>query len=58
MYFAAISYILCHFRIFMVICYIFPNFGTLYQEKSGNPEAEPLFSSLRPPEQREFDHLI
>jgi hypothetical protein len=23
--------------------YIFPRFGTLYQEKSGNPELKPLF---------------
>jgi hypothetical protein len=25
---------------FMVICYIFPRFGMLYQEKSGNPEPD------------------
>jgi hypothetical protein len=33
-YFAAIWYILW---IFLAISYIFPHFGMLYQEKSGNP---------------------
>jgi hypothetical protein len=30
----------------MVIWYIFPSFGMLHQEKSGNPEFEPLKNPL------------
>jgi hypothetical protein len=36
-YVVAIWYLLWLFGIFLVIWYIFPVFGTLYQEKSGNP---------------------
>jgi hypothetical protein len=35
--FPAIWYILGHFCKFMVIWFIFPRFGILYHEKSGNP---------------------
>jgi hypothetical protein len=35
-----------HLVHFAVIWYIFPRFGMLYQEKSGNPAAHPLFVSL------------
>jgi hypothetical protein len=38
------SDILCgHLVNFMVICYIFPRFGILYKEKSGNPAPEGSF---------------
>jgi hypothetical protein len=30
-------YLLCPFVHFVVIWYIFPHFGILFQEKSGNP---------------------
>jgi hypothetical protein len=36
-YFAAIGNILWPYGIFVVIWYIIPRFGTLDQEKSGNP---------------------
>jgi hypothetical protein len=36
-YYAAIWYILWPFGDVLVIWYIFPRFGILYQEKSGNP---------------------
>jgi hypothetical protein len=36
-YFTANWYIVWAFGNFLVICYIFPHFGILYQEKSGNP---------------------
>jgi hypothetical protein len=36
-YFTAICYIFRPFGNFVVICYILPLFGTLHQEKSGNP---------------------
>jgi hypothetical protein len=36
-YFTATWYILCLLGIIMVIWYIFPRFGTLNQEKFGNP---------------------
>jgi hypothetical protein len=36
-YFTAIRNILWPCGIFVVIGYIFPHFGMLYQEKSGNP---------------------
>jgi hypothetical protein len=36
-YFTAIGYILWAFGNLLVIWYIFPHFGVLYQEKSGNP---------------------
>jgi hypothetical protein len=36
-YFMAIGNILWSFGIFVVIWYIFPRFGILYLEKSGNP---------------------
>jgi hypothetical protein len=32
-----------HLVYVMVICYIFPHFGKLYQEKSGNPGFKPKF---------------
>jgi hypothetical protein len=31
-----------HLVYFVVICYIFPHVGILYEEKSGNPNVEPL----------------
>jgi hypothetical protein len=37
-YFIAIWYILWQFDIFVCHLVIFPSFGMLYQEKSGNPE--------------------
>jgi hypothetical protein len=36
-YITAIGYVLCTFGHFVVIWYIIPRFGTLYQENSGNP---------------------
>jgi hypothetical protein len=36
-YLTAIGYTFWPFGIFMVIWYIFPRFGMLHQEKSGNP---------------------
>jgi hypothetical protein len=36
-YITAIGYVLCTFGHFVVIWYIIPHFGILYQEKSGNP---------------------
>jgi hypothetical protein len=36
-YFTVIGSILWPFGIFVVIWYIFPRFGMLYQEKSANP---------------------
>jgi hypothetical protein len=38
-YFIAISYILWPFGNFLVIRYIFPHFGALCQEKSGNHDS-------------------
>jgi hypothetical protein len=38
-YFTVIWYILWPFGNFVVILYIFPRFGILCQEKSGNPGA-------------------
>jgi hypothetical protein len=48
-YFTVIWYILLPFGIIVVIWYIFPRFGTLCQEKSGNPggEGSPQFTCLR-----------
>jgi hypothetical protein len=39
-YFTTIGYILRAFGKFLVIRYIFPRFGILYQEKSGNPASD------------------
>jgi hypothetical protein len=40
-YFTTIGNILCgHLVYFVVIWYIFPRFGILYQEKSGNPDRQ------------------
>jgi hypothetical protein len=41
-YFTVIWYILWPFGNVVVIWYIFPRFGTLCQEKSGNPACEYL----------------
>jgi hypothetical protein len=45
-HFTVTLYILLQFGNFVVICYIFPQFGLLYQEKSGNP-APKLISNSR-----------
>jgi hypothetical protein len=46
-YITAIWYILFdHLVYFVVIWYIFPHFGMLYKEKSGNPEPNPFFVEL------------
>jgi hypothetical protein len=39
-YFTTNGYITWAFGCFVLIWYIFPRFGILYQEKSGNPGAE------------------
>jgi hypothetical protein len=43
-YFTAIRYILWTFYAFVVIWYIFPRFGMLHQEKSGNPGVATLLT--------------
>jgi hypothetical protein len=49
----AIWYILWPFGYFVVIWYIFPRFGILCQEKSGNPEGcQANFSRLQPIRQK------
>jgi hypothetical protein len=44
-YFTAIWYILCPFGNVVVIWYMFPRFGILCQEKSGNPVPEKIFKN-------------
>jgi hypothetical protein len=44
-YFTVILYISWPFGKVGVIWYIFPRFGTLYQEKSGNPASHQAHSS-------------
>jgi hypothetical protein len=40
-YFKTIGHILWAFGNFIAIWYILPRFGTLYKEKSGNPDLDP-----------------
>jgi hypothetical protein len=49
-YFRPIGSILWSFGIFVVIWYISPHFGILYQDKSGNPATDcvPFFFSTEP----------
>jgi hypothetical protein len=39
-YFTTIGYILWEIGYFLVIWYIFPRFGILWHEKSGNPDPD------------------
>jgi hypothetical protein len=52
-YFMTIGYIYWAFGNFVVIWYIFPRFGILYQEKSGNPALHDKFR-LKP--EKIMDH--
>jgi hypothetical protein len=44
-YFGVLLYFLLPFGNFVVIWYIFPRFGTLYEEKSGNTATKQSFSA-------------
>jgi hypothetical protein len=45
-YFRALEIFYCHLVYFVVIWYIFPRFGMLYQEKSGNPNITKPFKGM------------
>jgi hypothetical protein len=56
-YLTAIWHILWPFCNFLAIWYIFPRFGVLYQEKSGNPGCEPERVRFNDSELSEFQNV-